>query len=187
VGQREGAAALQHAKNFARCFLVVEPMKCRCATDEAGSTIRQRDRFRAADQHLDVRRRSADENADGHFLDRLDRQNALAGGCEQRQLPVVGQRLVDAVADPVAAEQQQQREAGKDERVVLACDRGDAVHRRLDIEAHLSQPPRPLSPTARDLHPLMNACCTQQDCPTRSPAKPAPSSAIAAFMSITVA
>ena len=65
-----------------------------------------------------------------------------AGGGEQRELPVVGQRLVDAVADAVAAEQQQQHQAGEQKWIVLAYDRNDAVHRCLDIEAHrlLSQP-----------------------------------------------
>jgi hypothetical protein len=58
------------------------------------------------------------------------------------------------VPDAVVAEQHEQRQGGEDERIVLAYDRDDAVHRRLDIEAHLTQPPRPLSPTARDPHPL---------------------------------
>ena len=60
-----------------------------------------------------------------------------AGRGQQCELPIVSKRLLDAEPDAVVAEQDEERQGGKEEWIVLAYDRDDAVHRRLDIEAHL--------------------------------------------------
>ena len=87
-----------------------------------------------------------------------------AGGGEQGQLPIVRQRFFYALPDAVVAEQDQQRQGSKNERIVLACDRGDAVHRRLDIEAHLlslrARSRLPHAAAHSETH-YMNAGCKQ--------------------------
>src|SRR5439155_10002398 len=74
-----------------------------------------------------------------------------AGGGKERELPVVRQRLVDAVPHAVVAEQQEQHQTRKQEWVVLAYDRDDAVRRRLDVEPHplLSRPAHVCRPICR--------------------------------------
>ena len=55
------------------------------------------------------------------------------------ELPIVSERLLDALPDAVVAEQHKERQGGEEEDS-SAYDRDDAVQRRLDIEAHLPSP-----------------------------------------------